>query len=121
MRVTLDKLAQKDFIQGLQKDLSIILAEAVNDNNWQEVLKLLSSKVKLNVNVVNKNGETPLHWAIWHGQKETVEKLIEKGADVNKETKCGETPLNFAARHEQKEIVKLLLNKLGLSDVVEID
>lgn len=54
---------------------------------------------------------TPLHFAAQAGQKDIVEFLIAKGADVNAETIKGETPLQFAADNDHKEVVELLIEK----------
>ena len=54
---------------------------------------------------------TPLQHAIRYRQKEAVELIIEKGADVNKSTRWGWTPLHFAAWHNQTSIVQLLLDR----------
>jgi ankyrin repeat protein len=44
-----------------------------------------------------------------NGQKEVVELLILKGADVNAVSRYGLTPLNLATIGQQKEIVEMLI------------
>jgi ankyrin repeat protein len=56
-------------------------------------------------------GGTPLHYAAENGQKEMVELLIDKGADVNLKTDFDQTPLHLAAENGQKEMVELLIAK----------
>ena len=48
------------------------------------------------VNVKNKVGGTPLHFAALEGRKEIVELLIAKGGDVNVKDDGGRTPLDYA-------------------------
>ena len=110
MRVTLQQLSQKDFIERLQKDLSGVLVKAAKRNNWEEVLKLLSSKVKLNVNVeIDDNKGIPLHFAASDGQKEVVEKLLKADAEVDKEDNNGNTPLLLAIINRHKEVAEKLI------------
>jgi cytohesin len=45
-------------------------------------------------------GQTPLHHAAGGGNKEVVELLIAKGADVNAKGEDGETPLDLAIQHK---------------------
>lgn len=52
----------------------------------------------------------PLNTAICKGDIETVKKLIENGANVNKFS-GGLTPLMTAARYNKVEIIHLLLSK----------
>jgi uncharacterized protein len=50
----------------------------------------------------------PLHLSVIKGDLETVQKLIEFGADVNQKWN-GMTPAVYAARHNRVEILKLLI------------
>ena len=51
---------------------------------------------------------TPLHLAASQGQKEVVELLIEKGADVNAKLEGGRTPLDVAIVQNKTETADLL-------------
>ena len=55
---------------------------------------------KENVNVRDKNGATPLHWAAKYGNDqigsiEIVKLLVSEGANVDARNKYGETPLHW--------------------------
>lgn len=71
-----------------------------------KVLKLLLAQKKIEVDARNLQDETPLMLAALKGQRDTVEKLIELAADINKP---GWTPLHYAATTGQVEILRLLL------------
>lgn len=44
-----------------------------------------------------QHGQTALHWACWHGWRETAAALLARGADVTaRETEFGATPLGWA-------------------------
>ena len=64
----------------------------------------------MEVNDVDENGFTALHWACANGQLGTVEFLIKNGADVAVAGNQGETPLLLAACYGFIEIVKFLLS-----------
>lgn len=53
--------------------------------------------------------ETPLHYAVFHGNLEITEYLIEKGADVNARNRNSDTPLHLAAMNGNVDIAKILL------------
>jgi hypothetical protein len=50
------------------------------------------------LNIVDKYGHTPLHFAVREEHYEIVKLLIEKGANLNTENKYGDTPLHKAAK-----------------------
>ncbi|MGH8856845.1 MAG: ankyrin repeat domain-containing protein [Polaromonas sp.] len=68
---------------------------------------------KTDVNSLNINGESPLMLAALKGQQELAEKLIRKGADVNK---TGWTPLHYAASSGHLSIISLLLENSAYID-----
>lgn len=57
------------------------------------------------------SGQTPLHFAARYGQKEVVEFLIGKGADVNAKDDDGWTPLHLACYGGFIKSVTILLQK----------
>jgi len=68
---------------------------------------------KTDVNILNVKGESPLMLAILKGQQDVAEKLIKKGADVNK---TGWTPLHYAASSGQLGMISLLLENSAYID-----
>lgn len=68
---------------------------------------------KINLNAFNALGESPLMLAALKGQFELVDKLVKKGADVNK---TGWTPLHYAASSGHIEVIKLLLENHAYID-----
>ncbi len=63
-------------------------------------------------NVRNSVGETPLHEAVQLSQKEKVELLIAKGADIEARDSLGLTPLHWAfITSKNNEMVKFLIAK----------
>ena len=73
---------------------------------------------KVNVNVPDINGHTPLHEAArrstWDDDEkkkriECIKSLLKNGADVNALTNRRESPLLMACRHGSREVVKHLL------------
>ena len=79
----------------------------------QSELDMLLAAFGNDVNAVNKHGDTALHLAAaggWGGI-ETVQFLVDKGADVNAKCNNGSTALGIAVGHEDIEIVKFLISK----------
>ena len=65
----------------------------------------------------DKNGDTPLLIALSNeGNKETVELLIEMGADVNVQNDLGITPLIIAISDGDRDMAKLLLDSGAHAD-----
>lgn len=113
------------------------LAASVHDAALTE---LLLDK-GIDANTQNANGVTPLYFAVMrggfavsilygtyettldksNGQMETIELLIERGADINAVNAYGETPLHRAAMFAGEfEAVKLLLGKGADANVQDV-
>lgn len=54
-------------------------------------------------------GETPLMTAVYNGDKESVNILIEEGADINATDAEGYTALSYAVFNQENDIAQLLL------------
>jgi ankyrin repeat protein len=68
---------------------------------------------------VHDRGTTPLHLASIHGNTETVNLLIDEGANINARNHKGITALQLASLNGNIEIVKLLIKRgadINLSD-----
>jgi len=63
---------------------------------------------KVDVNAVNKQGQTALHLAAMQGNKPIVELLLDSGADVNAKDKKDKTALELARKRRKQEVVALL-------------
>jgi ankyrin repeat protein len=73
-----------------------------------EVIRFLVAN-KAEVNLPNRNGDTPLHLAADSGRKAACELLLASGAKVNARNNGGVTPLFLAARGGFKSVVEVLL------------
>jgi ankyrin repeat protein len=78
-----------------------------------KVAEVLIDWPKTNVNLLNQKGESPLMLAALKDERELAEKLIKKGADVNK---TGWAPLHYAATHGHLAIISLLLENSAYID-----
>ena len=47
------------------------------------------------LNIQNKSGDTPLHWASWKGHRDIAFALIENGADLHIQNNLGNKPHSF--------------------------
>ena len=52
-----------------------------------------------------------LHWAAFCGYESIVQRLLEKGADIDGKDRSGQTALSRAAMKGHEAVVKLLLEK----------
>lgn len=78
-----------------------------------KVASALIDTPKIDLNVVNIQGESPLMLAALKGQFEITQKMIQKGADVNK---VGWTPLHYAASTGQVNVMSFLLENYAYID-----
>ena len=70
------------------------------------------------VNVRNKDGLTPLHFAAGYGTPDNIAALVSEGADVETRTKYGETPLHFAAKYWSLGIPVGMLAIIGIVGLI---
>lgn len=78
-----------------------------------KVAEVLIHWPKTDVELRNKQDESPLMMAAYKGLLEISQKLIARDADVNK---TGWTPLHYAATRGHLEIITLLLDKHAYID-----
>jgi ankyrin repeat protein len=86
------------------------LMQAVRDQAWKSFDVLLANP-KADVNQENQFGETALMYVALLGDTTRAQKLISRGAKVNKE---GWTPLHYASTKGQAAMVRLLLSQGAL-------
>lgn len=86
--------------------IAIALGFSVTSLNAKNTVANLSNYEK----VISKVTVSPFCTSIAKGDFETVKKLIELGADVNKKSN-GMTPLMYAAKYNRVEIIKLLVEQ----------
>ncbi|XP_050501702.1 uncharacterized protein LOC126881467 isoform X2 [Diabrotica virgifera virgifera] len=80
----------------------------VNNDRLNKFLDLLIylEKYRLNLNIKDINGDTPVHWAAQAGLKVILEKFInEYGLDPNPVNKQKQTPLHYACSFGNYDIV----------------
>lgn len=90
------------------------LLEAVKSRNYLQDKKINDVLVALengaNVNVKDKDGWTPLHWAASRGLNETCNILIQHGANVKVRDKYGISPFSTAINSGRMDTIDILLN-----------
>ena len=79
----------------------------------EKVVQVLMAWPKTDVNAINSKGESPLMLAALRGQEDVAQRLIKKGADVNK---TGWTPLHYAASGGSVPLLKLLIENHAYID-----
>jgi ankyrin repeat protein len=81
--------------------------EATQCGSTSAVRKLVLAGAK--VNVADRDGFTPLMFAIMRGNQKMAAYLIEQKADVNRRNKVGQTALMLAAQGGYKRLVEQLI------------
>jgi ankyrin repeat protein len=83
------------------------LAEAVERRNFSQARDLL--KQRADVNALQADGTTALHWAAHWDHLETTQLLIKAGANVNAANRYGMKPLSLAASHTSGAVAAALI------------
>lgn len=85
---------------------------AVKEKSLKAAQALVNAP-KIDLNHLNASGESPLMLAALNGELDLSEKMVKKGADVNK---TGWTPLHYAASNGHVTVIKLLLENHAYID-----
>ncbi|XP_055531507.1 tyrosine-protein kinase Shark isoform X2 [Wyeomyia smithii] len=87
-----------------------LLHRATKECNYTIVSELLKCGYR-NIDSKNQDGQTAVHLACLHAEARILEKLIERGSNINNRDAQGNTPLHYACRrHDGLEMVRLLIN-----------
>lgn len=96
-------LLKKGAKHNAQNDFGETPFELASYHQYSHICEILQEKtLELNES---------LNCAVWNCNRKEMERLIEKGADVNSEDKLGQTPLHVAAIKAIESIVRFLLKK----------
>lgn len=68
------------------------------------------------VNSVDRDNETPLHYAASNGHAEAVTFLIKHGAQINASDTYGITPLEAAVKDGRVQTIRILLEEGAVAD-----
>jgi ankyrin repeat protein len=118
--------AYEDFFKGVEMDLADNVTELLQrgfdpnaadangsvalllalKNESPKVFDVLMAHPAIKIDTPNAHGETPLMLAALRGSVQACQRLIDRGAQVNRD---GWTPLHYAASGPSAEAVKLLL------------
>jgi uncharacterized protein len=85
---------------------------ALRTESYKAAAELLNDP-RTEVDLANPNGETPLMMAALRGNLEWAQRLLDRGAKVNRE---GWTPLHYAASGGEPKLVRLLLERGAVID-----
>ena len=78
---------------------------------YEDVVEALLNRPDLDPNSRGLNGRPALSAFVWRENKEQVEKILARGADVNAVDNDGDAALHGAAQSGDVEIIRMLLDK----------
>ncbi len=91
-----------------QAQTDLPLVDAAKNQDWKSVDSLLASK-DVDVNATQLDGATALAYAVYWDNLDTVQRLLDAGADPDKANDYGVTPIMLATENRSVEMVKTLL------------
>jgi ankyrin repeat protein len=107
--ITTDEFYEEEFekiISDNEEEDDPALHKAAWYCNYEEIKSLLQY---VDVNAINKDGETALHKAAWQSDTEIINLLLNHGANANAKNKDGLSVLHRASRTENFEVLNLLI------------
>lgn len=96
------------------------LFDAISRGNLDDV-KILATKININVSSDARQGKTPLMWAIQHGKIAIVEWMFTQGANLNAQDKTKKTALHIATTQDDDIAARALLEHGALVDIQNKD
>ncbi len=84
-----------------------VLAIAARQGDLAMISLLL--ELTADINFMDKNGQTALHWAVINLKPNALKLLLDNKANVNAVNANGETPLMLAAKAGDNNLIKILL------------
>ncbi|EDQ85770.1 uncharacterized protein MONBRDRAFT_28983 [Monosiga brevicollis MX1] len=85
------------------------LLQSIATNDKATITDLLEAGIHVNATDGAASQNTPLHWAAHFANAETLQLLLDRGADPNATNAEGATPLHDAVRRGSADMVRLLL------------
>ena len=108
------------FILALQSGVNLVtckglsgytaLHHACNRGHVAIVSEILKAQLHV-IKISNDTGESALHLAVYAGNMNIAEQLLDHGADLDAKNDYGETPLFYAARRNMPALIRLLLQR----------
>ena len=85
-----------------------LLPDLAEHQKFQDLCELVDNQA--DVNAVQADGMSALHWVVYHDNTEVAQRLIKAGANASATTRYGITPLVLACQNGNGDIVDLLLS-----------
>lgn len=86
------------------------LGAAIANSDFESARKMIERGADLEAKDSGA-GASPLHFAVMKGNRQIVDLLVNRGADVNSRTRNGTTPLHTAVLYSRLEIAEFLIGK----------
>ncbi|MGC8743255.1 MAG: ankyrin repeat domain-containing protein [Verrucomicrobiia bacterium] len=106
------------FLLSVKIAFSAEIHTAAENGDLETVKKLVGQNPEL-INLPDREGKTPLHYASAKGQLAVVEWLVKNGANVNARNSSGITPLYLAKGFGKKDVAEFLEKHGGSAEIVK--
>ena len=106
----LDKLLNNRASIDTMNNNGLNLLHLASQGNHPDILVFLIEKYNFDINSLDSNGNSALHWAVYMNSYQIIDYLIYYGIDVNIQERDGYTPLHFAIINKNYRMVKKLIN-----------
>ena len=89
------------------QDTALHLAICMEDNSTLHIVDFIAQNSS-NLNIQNRDGDTPLHVAVLHHQSECLKLLLRSGASSQIENREGKTPSQLAKEKGLNNLVEMV-------------